>query len=277
MIDQQISEASQLLRQKLRDFMAANNLTRLTQLEQRVGIDRRRLGSYLAKKCLPTPENLRTLRQSVPEITEADARIIETAYSRKSSQSRSRGAERRFGRPRLKKSQAAASAPAPERCQPTTAPLSSIDRDAKIGRLVQQLLVEVVCNGSMRVSPLEPTTLLRSLAGERYHIGDMPSILTKDNFETLDVSQWSEADRQQFLGYANLVLEESRKCMLLLAQFKPDTIRDELLERLARNADLLWRTYKAASSVAPIEYIKDIELARKCERLVSQPHPSNGG
>jgi hypothetical protein len=40
-----------------------------------------------------------------------------------------------------------------------------------------------------------------------------------------------------------------------------------MLERLGRNADLLWRTYQAASSVAPIEYVRDIQLANKCGQL----------
>lgn len=279
MADKQVAEASQLLRQRLKAVMERQGLKSQEELADYLGISRGTVGPYLWPKesALPTPETLKKLRGKIPEITDADARILETAYSRKASQSRSRAAEKRYGRKRPKRPQAAAPEPIPAMPQQTIVPPSSDDRDAKIGRLVRQLLTEVAQNGGVRTSPADPVALLHSLAAERYQVGDMPSVLTKDNFETLNVSRWSERDRQQFLGYANIVLEESRKCMLLLAQFKPDTIREELLERLARNADLLWRTYKAASSVAPIEYVKDIELARKCEKLVPLPKPQNGG
>lgn len=268
MADKQIAEASQLLRKRLREVMEQQGLKSQEKLADYLGISRGTIGPYFWPKesSLPTPETLQKLREKIPTITDEDARILETAYSRKASQSRSRGSEKRFGKKRSSRQPPAPSA-SPGTTRQTLAPSSSDDKDAKIGRLVRQLLTEVAQNGSVKADISDPLALLHSHAEERYRIGDMPSILTKENFETVNVLGWSEVEQQQFLGYANLVLEESRKCMLLLAQFTPDQIRDELLEQLARNADLLWRTYKAASSVAPIEYVKDIELARKCEKL----------
>lgn len=269
MADKQVAEASQLLRKRLREVMEQQGLKSQEELSEYVGISRCTIGPYFwsKKSVLPTPETLQKLREKIPAITDDEVRLLETAYSRKASLSRSRGAEKRWGKNPSRQSQDATQTALPDTARETVSPSSSDEKDAKIGRLVRQLLTEVVQNGSVKAITSDPITLLGAYAVHRYQIGDMPSVLTKDNFETLNVSHWCKAESQHFLGYANLVLEESRKCMLLLAQFKPDQVRDDLLERLARNADLLWRTYKAASSVAPIEYVKDIELARKCEKL----------
>lgn len=270
MVDKQIAEASHLLRQRLRETMEQQGLKTQEQLAEYLGIPRNTIGPYFCpmEHALPTPETLEKLRGKITVITDDEARLLETAYSRKLSLSRARGAEKRWGKKQPHQTKNAAPSASLITAQQTIPSLSSPnDKDATIGRLVRQLLTAITQNGSTKPLPTDSIALLCSQAEQRYQIGDMPSVLTKDNFKAVDVSQWSAAEQQQFLSYANLVLEESRKCLLLLAQFEPGHIRDNLLERLARNADLLWRTYKAASSVAPIEYVQDIELARKCEQL----------
>lgn len=268
MADKQMAEASQLLRKRVREVKEQQGLKSQEELSEYLDISRSTINHYFGPKAsLPTPETLQKLREKIPAITDDDARVLETAYSRMASLSRSRAAEKRHSKKRAHSKQDTAASSQLDSTRQMTPVSSTDDKDAKIGRLVRQLLTEVVQNGSVKDIISDPIAVLGSHAEARYQIGDMPSVLTKDNFEALDVSGWSETEQQQFLSYANLVLEESRKCMLLLAQFEPDQVRDDLLERLARNADLLWRTYKAASSVAPIEYVKDIELARKCENL----------
>lgn len=267
--DKQIAEASRLLLNRLSEFMKQKGFKVREELAEYVGISVNTMSHWFRpKECaLPRPEALKKLREKISAITDDDARVLETAYSRKISLARLRGGECHSERP-ISKLDKSALAPS-KTVQQAIASSSFDDKDAKIGRLVRQLLMEVQ-NGNIAAAAdisVDPMALLCSWPDERYKIGDMPSVLTKENFKALDVSQWSETEQQQFLAYANLVLEESRKCMLILAQLKPDCIRDKLLERLARNADLLWRTYKAASSVAPMEYIKDIELAHKCEKF----------
>lgn len=266
MTDKHVTEACQLLRQRLREAMKKRGYLTRAQLAHFIGVSINTIHPYLRqnKVALPSPETLKRIRDSIPEISDADAKIIGIAYSRKMSQSHSQAADKRLGR---KGPRHAVTAPVrPPARSDDTAPTSG-NTDEAIGRLVRQLFSTITQNGCFTSDPTDPVALLRTFVGQRYQVGDMPSILTKENFEKINVSHWSEQSRQQFLNYANLVLEESRKCMVLLAQFESDKLRDDLLRRLARNADLLWRTYKVASSVAPIDYVQDIELASKCEQL----------
>lgn len=266
MTDKNIAEASQLLRQRLLEAMQKRGLKTREQLAELIGVSVNTINPYLRQKkvAIPLPMTLKRIRDKITEISEADAKIIGIAYSRKMSQSRSQAADKRFSR---KRPHRAISSPSTHVTQPTEPEVLPNSKDAAVGRLVRQLFSTITQNGCSNADAIDPVALLRTFVGQRYQIGDMLSILTRKNFEEIDTSYWSDQNQQQFLNYANLVLEESRKCMLLVAQFVPDELREDLLRRLARNADLLWRTYKVASSVAPIDYVQDIELASKCEQL----------
>ena len=102
---------------------------------------------------------------------------------------------------------------------------------------------------------------------QRYDYGDMRAVLTKDNFSSIDISSWKAEERQRFLEFTNKSLEQARACLVLLAQFGPDKDREALLEKIGTNADLLWRTYSAASSAAPMQYIQDIDLRQRCSNV----------
>lgn len=280
-MDNQIKEALQLLRVRLKEVMARQNLKFTTELAVYLEIPRSTLQAYLRQSdsqtgiSLPAPKTLAKIREKAAEINDADAVIIERAYSRMSSQSHSQAGSSR----RSDGAKTPTLAQVPETRGEQAAPACTVDeKDAQIGSLVRRIVERVVAGKSISAELLSPADLLGQ-PGDRYEIGDMPSILTSNNFETIDVSHWTDSEKHQFLGYLNFVLEEARKAMRLLAQFKPDSIRDHLLEKSGRNADLLWRTYKVASSVAPIEYVNDIDLERKCHEISSQeqtPSPQKG-
>lgn len=260
MSDTQIKEASRLLLQRLREGMRKCDLPTLPALAAFIDVPENTLRHWFreGEHSLPNARTLQKIREKLPVISDDDARVIETAYSRRVSISRAGPKKGRRSRERERASEIMFSQS------------PSSDRDATIGRLVRQLFREVIPNGhGEKPATIDAVTFFSSQAAGRYDIGDMPAVLTKENFETVDVSQWTEHERQQFLGYANLALEEARKCLLLLAQFTPENDREELLKRLGRNADLLWRTYRAASSVAPMEFVRDIELAGMCGNIVS--------
>ncbi len=277
-MDSQIQEATTLLCDRLKEVMSRKGFQFETELARYLGTPRETLRRYFkprsskSRLSLPSPETLAKIRKKVPEITDDDAAIIGTAYSRILSQAHSLGNEVRFGgKP---KESLPTEASLNEHRRPMLDPTD--DKDATIGRRVRQVVAEVMDGKSMTIGSFSPVDLLSQL-GDRYQIGDMPAILTKHNFATINVSSWTQSDKHNFLGYLNFALEEARKAMSLLAQFKPDDMRDDLLQKAGRNADLLWRTYKVASSVAPMEYVNDIDLTRKCRVLNSQSSPSTKG
>lgn len=292
-----------LLQKRIYDLKKQESIASLDQLAQRLSISKSTLTEYLRhwgdttrhKPLLPRPENFAVLRRACLTITDEDAKIIQAGMKarrhlaalrhRKSHMSRTPPLRARGRQPVLNRALESNTAPP---AQPVATTNNALPTKASVLQLFERLM-EVLGTSigeqlgsaiqaqlplvtapalppTTAAAPNDPRALLLAHA-ERYQIGDMSAILTKDNVEAINISGWTEADQTQFLAYANLVLVEARKCLLLLAQFEPDQLREDLLRHLARNAGLLWRTYKVASSVAPIEYVQDIDLARQCGNI----------
>ncbi|HSX25129.1 MAG TPA: hypothetical protein VLG69_04145, partial [Candidatus Andersenbacteria bacterium] len=134
--------------------------------------------------------------------------------------------------------------------------------DAELGSIVRRLFATLMGQPMVSECP-SSVKILSAIADKEYSAGDMPFILSKANFRDVDSKDWSKDDILRFQNFANLVLELSRKCLLIVAQLSKENLRDELIRRLGKNLDMLWSTYKVAASVAPIEYIQDIELSKR--------------
>ncbi|OGZ68660.1 MAG: hypothetical protein A3D44_04060 [Candidatus Staskawiczbacteria bacterium RIFCSPHIGHO2_02_FULL_42_22] len=258
--DPQVVAAAKLLRDKLKLTMERKKITSVSKLARYLCVPRPTIQDYFSDSNtsrLPTPKTLNRIRRRASEITEEDARIIETGFSRMISRTRSEGAKTKIEGPK---------AGPDNRPAPSVPP--PFEQSAEPESLALQLIA-MILEDAAKASSLNPIALLSQAGLGRYSVGDMPWILTKDNFRCFDITKWTPEEQGQFLAYTNLVLEQARKCMLLLAQFEPGQVRDELGERLARNADLLWQTFRVATHVLPGELIKDIDLELMCKSLNS--------
>lgn len=279
--DPQIKAASELLVQRMKEFMALHTIPTCRALSKHTGLPNGSVAGYLYRGRLPESDRLKQLRGKITTITDEDVKILETASSRNISLSRSSAG----AQPRNKKPGSSAKRQEPGRKpevnsqpHPTQAsPGRDVLREVRIGQLAIELFGALMPAGSAKASAADQVaSLLAQDKSSPYTIGDMPAVLTKDNFREIDVSGWSEAEKKQLADYTNQMLEQARKCLMLLAQFTPGTIREELLKRIRVNTGLLWRTYKVAVMVVPQQFIQDIDLSRVCEQS-NLPQPQAKG
>lgn len=260
--DPQIVRAIKLLRSRLREFMRKKGLETQDELADMLSMSRQTLGPYLWPKSgvLPTPDTMERIRKVVDTISDEDATLIGKAYSRRRSLGGAGGTDEEV------------SASLPSAVSVSSAPTAKVPArpsgqvgDAEIGRLVRQLFQAIAGNGAATVG-FNPVEYLLQQAQTRYNVGDKIAVPTEKNFTSVDVSAWTEADWNAFLAYTTLSLEEARKCMLILAQFKSDEARQHTLKHIGQNADLLWRAFQLASAVVPMLHVKDIDLQHLCDK-----------
>lgn len=256
--DRQIDQAVALVQSRLRAYQKEKKILSQTELAQDLGLPRGTLKHYLNKRgaSLPSPTALSAIRKTV-RFTDKEAREIETAYSRRASLSRSRAQPGHGKSARPGQSTAQPREQIRLHTPPTLESLSSrFDAlEAEVKRLRQRVMRDGVPSSDY-------AQLLAGESAGRYSFGDTPYILTAESFQPIDTSQWSNEELQHFVGYANHVLTVCRKCMLLLAQFKPEEIRHELLDQLHTNLRLLWDTFKVASSAVPEELAEIIQMEK---------------
>lgn len=264
--DPQIKAASDLLVARMQEFMANHNIPSGSALARETGLPEGSVNGYLYRGRLPEPGYLRRLCEKITTITDADAKILAVASSRNISLSRSHaGAQPREGKPRSKGGHGTLAKEPPVNSQPHPAqvlPGRDVLTEVHVGRLVMELWQALVPAGAQTQA-----VSLWAQDQSPYAIGDMPAVLTKDNFREIDASSLPAEEKDKLVAYANRAFEEARKCLVLLAQLAPADMREEMLARLKVNATLLWRTYKVAKHVVPEEFLKDIDLALMCEKL----------
>jgi hypothetical protein len=256
--DAEVRQAVVLLRTRLLEFKAERNIDSLEGLAQAVGIP---FNSFRyadpGNKVLPSPKNLERLERGLPNLTEQDMRTLKKAMARSTSLSRSQASKTRRGESGQPASQPPC-LPAPFLGASANVAESQATKVADLDRVKQATLLLMAETGE--ISEADPVSILLSMIDDRYDIGEMPAILQSSTFGRIDAGLWPPEYVNQLVGYANFLLEEMRRCLLVVAQITPDEVREELLERLSKNLGQFWPAYRAASSVAPHEYVRPAEL-----------------
>lgn len=261
--DPKVRRGAELFHQRLREDMEQRGIEVVSLYCAALEISEKTLGRYLREDSLmlPTSSLLDGVRERVKTITDEDAEVIRLARSRQSSLSRTTGYRSRRTSSTANSSQPglAASSLATATAETAASPLS---REAQHDLMWQHFAAQLhERNGKL---PKDYLSLLTGNSLDSFQVGGMPYILTPENFSAINVAGWTPEERQHFANFTSFVLERARMCLVLLAQFHPDQLREELAKQIGNAADLLWGTFKAASSVAPIEYVDSIRLERRC-------------
>lgn len=236
-----IREAARLFRLRLQADMRRRRVKLVTDYARALGVSYGTLNRFFREDsdCLPSRHFLREVRARIDLITDEDAAQIENAFWTQHSerQPRTEGRKRNLRKSRLAAAQSSNGA------RPIAAGKVTPSRPVDI----PQRLLEVLLASGLK----------------RFQVGDFPYILSTQEFSRISTAKWTEAEKSQLLDFVNFVLEQARLCMLVLAQLSPDKVRENVARKIGQNADLLWRTYKVASSIVPIEYLDSIDLGSR--------------
>lgn len=251
--DPQIRAAHAILKKRIREFADKAGISSFSAISWMLNVSRSQVTRYLddSDSTVPTPAILRRIRAKIPEITDEETSLIETAFSRAQSLSKAEGAKT------LKAGRAGAapqSASFPQAQKPAEKGF-----DAEKARECLRLLSELI--GGSGAPTGETADKEAKDFARRYVMDGIPHVLTEDNYRQIKADEWSRNEVQAFAKKLIEVFEEARRGVIILAQISPDSVRAEINRRLRGEAILLWRQFQVATHVAPEELIKEIELA----------------
>lgn len=255
--DPLVSQATEMIRLKLVAARQTSGTENLREFSRKLGVSSTSLYEYVRSRnpSLPSLESMEKLKLHVAFSPE-ELSLVNQALAKKIKLRSAMGVGARQLRRQAKV--AVSSLPTPPPARPAV--------EAKVATSPGQVQLELVTSFNHFLNLLQAH--LSGGSAPR-----VPQLLQRlgwtspSQLEERDLNQLSGAELQcstpelkELLHFVVDHIRWLRVSLLALAQLQPDLVRENLLRQLSAELEALWRAYRVARSLVPMEVIREIDL-----------------